>query len=136
MKGRVIRQKVIRRLAVRTNAATTLYMFGDNIVRTGLGGQAGEMRGEANVIGVPTKWTPSRNEGAYFRDSDLDYIGVELAIKSGFMMAREALDRGFNIIIPTDGLGTGLADLPNRAPKIHAFIENLIKELENDFPES
>lgn len=134
MKGRVIRQKLIRRADVRANFRTTFYMFGDNILRTGLGGQAGEMRGEANVIGIPTKWKPARTEDSYFVDADLDYIGVELSIKSGFRTAQEALSRGFNVVIPLDGLGTGLADLPNRAPRIFAFIETMIKELEHDYP--
>jgi hypothetical protein len=41
------------------------------------------------------------------------------------------LRQGVNICIPSDGLGTGLAELPKRAPSIHALIEERIRELES-----
>jgi hypothetical protein len=39
---------------------------------------------------------------------------------------------GKTVVVPTDGLGTGLAELPTRAPKIFAFIENRIAMLANN----
>ena len=38
----------------------------------GYGGQAREMRGEPNSIGIPTKWAPDSNKSSYFCDGDLD----------------------------------------------------------------
>ncbi|KKL05458.1 hypothetical protein LCGC14_2605850, partial [marine sediment metagenome] len=37
----------------------TLFVFGDNMQRRGLGGQAFAMRGEPNAVGIPTKIFPS-----------------------------------------------------------------------------
>lgn len=40
------------------------FVFGDNAYRKGFGGQAKEMRGEPNALGVATKWYPGkRNDG-------------------------------------------------------------------------
>lgn len=115
---------------VQDQRTSAIFLFGDNMLREGRGGQAREMRGEINTIGVPTKWRPTRRATAYFSDADWDYIGVQLSVKSAFVSAQMFLDAGFDIVIPTDGLGTGLADLPHRAPRIHAAIEQLIKDLE------
>ncbi len=41
----------------------------DSVQRHGLAGQAKEMRGEPNAIGVATKWAPSTNPKAFFDDS-------------------------------------------------------------------
>jgi hypothetical protein len=41
----------------------------DSVQRHGLAGQAKEMRGEPNAIGVATKRAPSTNPKAFFDDS-------------------------------------------------------------------
>ena len=51
-----------------------LYVFGDNMVRQGYGGQAREMRGEPNAVGIPTKWRPDNTDGAFFYDYQLPQI--------------------------------------------------------------
>jgi hypothetical protein len=127
-RGRVIRLRRITRAMVQADR-DTIFVFGDNIERRGLGGQAKEMRGEPNTIGVPTKWGPDRRESAYFTDSDQFYPGVRNAIDKAFRQIREALDAGRNVVIPADGLGTGLAELPIRAPELHAMIEAAIEGL-------
>jgi hypothetical protein len=53
-RGKVIRLKHITREMVRADPST-VFVFGDNMARNGLAGQAKEMRGEPNAIGVPTK---------------------------------------------------------------------------------
>jgi hypothetical protein len=53
----IIYQKYIKREDLRANP-TVLYVFGDNEARTGLGGQAKEMRGEPNAVGIATKASP------------------------------------------------------------------------------
>jgi hypothetical protein len=127
-RGRVIRLQRITRAMVQTDR-NTIFAFGDNIERHGLGGQAKEMRGEPNTIGVPTKWRPDRRESAYFTDDDLFHPEVRNAINEAFRQMHEALDAGRNVVIPTDGLGTGLAELPIRAPELHAMIEAAIEGL-------
>jgi hypothetical protein len=107
----------------------TLYVYGDNMQGRGMGGQAAAMRGEPNTIGVSTKWAPERRESAYFTDDDLQNRDVWHAIHGAFQGMRDALAAGRNVVIPADGLGTGLAELPTRAPKIHAMIEVAIAGL-------
>ena len=125
----VIRQKIIIRTEVRAHPER-LYVFGDNMARRGYGGQAGEMRGESNAIGVPTKWRGERDDGAYFTNDDWLNGDVRTAICDAFAQIEEALNEGRDVVIPSDGLGTGLAELPQRAPKLHAWIENRIAYLE------
>ena len=45
-----------------------LYIYGDNVARTGRAGQAGVMRGAANALGVATKWAPGYYDEHYFTD--------------------------------------------------------------------
>ncbi|MDE2344609.1 MAG: hypothetical protein KGL63_14685, partial [Betaproteobacteria bacterium] len=111
MVGRVLRLKNISRSMVRADRGT-LFVFGDNIARAGHGGQAAAMRGEPNALGVPTKWRPGRAEADYFTDADADLVQVRDPIILAFQAMREALAAGRNVVIPADGLGTGLADLP------------------------
>lgn len=132
MPGKIIRRKIIKRADVRRER-NTIFVFGDNMTRQGLGGQAREMRGEFNAIGIPTKWRPGRMQSDYFKDSDWDYIGIRISIQAAFKALESYLSAGFNVIIPADGLGTGLSELPLRAPKIHSEIERMIAKLENQF---
>jgi hypothetical protein len=127
--GKVLRLKHVSRAMVQADRKT-LFVFGDNIARVGLGGQAAAMRGEPNTLGVPTKWRPGRAEADYFTDADADLVQVRDPIVHAFHHMREALLAGRNVVIPADGLGTGLADLPRRAPRIHRAIEARISALE------
>ena len=36
------------------------------------------------------------------------------------------------MVVPADGIGTGLAQLPTRAPRMHSMIEAAIASLEQD----
>jgi hypothetical protein len=66
----LIFKKFITREYVRESFGTTIFLFGDNMQRTGLGGQAKEMRNEPNAFGVPTKWKPTMQDDAFFTDDD------------------------------------------------------------------
>jgi hypothetical protein len=126
--GRVIRQKTIARHDLRANR-DRLYVFGDNMEGRGLGGQAAAMRGEPNAVGVPTKWRPDRSPSAYFSDADADDGDVRHAIIGAFDHMRAWLAAGKDVVIPADGLGTGLSELPARAPRIFRAIEARIASL-------
>jgi hypothetical protein len=121
-RGKVIRSSHITREMVRADR-NTIFVFGDNMVRRGLGGQAQEMRGEPNTIGVPTKWTPHREMRAYFTDKDFPRVMDD--IQAAFDLMAEALHAGRNVVIPADGLGTGLADLTRRASIKPSWIGSL-----------
>lgn len=97
-----------------------LYLFGDNLQRVGMGGQAGEMRGEPNAVGIATKKAPSSGEFDFF--SDYEYGENVASIIHDYERAREHDYHGGIVICPLDGLGTGLSDMPNRCPKTFDFL--------------
>lgn len=99
----------------------TLFVFGDNMQRAGNGGQAKAMRGEDNTVGIPTKWRPSSTENSFFSDDDFDRVRPE--IDAAFVRLALQLHIGGDIVWPTDGIGTGRAELPKRAPLIWNYIE-------------
>lgn len=101
-----------------------LFVFGDNFARDGYGGQAKEMRDELNSVGIPTKHSPNNYWWAFFDDAYYDFW-IEQSTPDWM---RLFLHDGV-IVWPEDGIGTGLADLPNRAPKIYAAIKHLEKRL-------
>lgn len=98
----------------------TLFVFGDNAKHVGLGGQAQQMRGEPNAVGIITKWLPARTEEAFFKDADYDT--VRPFIQQQFDKLGQHLYNGCNVVWPVEGIGTGLAELEKRAPRIYAMI--------------
>lgn len=111
--------KFITRAMVRA-APDTLFVFGDNIAEMGFAGQAKAMRGEPNAIGIPTKWYPAMTETAFFKDADLPK--VEGQIVAQFKLLAQHIVRGGDVVWPEDGIGTGLAQLDKRAPRIFDLI--------------
>lgn len=94
-----------------------LVLFGDNLKRIGLGGQAKECRGEPNVLGIPTKRLPSREARAFFSDADLDEVAP--IIDEAFNTAATALLRGQDVAYPFRGVGSGYARLAEKAPRLY-----------------
>ncbi len=125
----VIRQKWITRADLRANI-DTLYVFGDNMAHTGFGGQAREMRGEPNAVGVPTKWVGSMAEDAFFKNEDVHNIEVLHALSDAFLKIENHLHSRKNVVIPIDGLGTGLSRLAEKAPEVLRIIDECIAEME------
>lgn len=123
----VIKQGWIMRSDLKNNVGKAVYVFGDNTERWGMGGQAKEMRNEPNAIGVATKSTPTSGTNAYF--SDEDFFDNAKIIATDLRPVFQARDDGLLVIIPTDGLGTGLSELPQRAPKTNAFLEEMLEML-------
>lgn len=100
------------------NNKNKIYVFGDNTMRVGMGGQA-QVRGCSNAIGVATKKSPSMDDDSFFDDSflSLDYLLKDLH-KLHWYHTNEAYDNMI-MIFPKDGLGTGLSQLSTRAPFIN-----------------
>lgn len=118
----IILQHRIYRVDLRSNPDLT-YVFGDNEARYGFGGQAGEMRGEPNAHGVATLKAP----GQYWTDADFDrQCGV---LDADFAPLFEIASSGGSIVLPIDGVGTGLARLRDTAPRTFAYLETLWKTL-------
>lgn len=121
---RVTRQARIARNDLKQNA-NTLYVFGDNDQRQGYGGQAAAMRGEPNAVGIRTKAKPLRGADAYW--SDATY--AENIRKIDEDMARLFAHQG-PIVLPEAGIGTGLAELKQRAPKTFQYLQERLADLE------
>jgi hypothetical protein len=114
-------------LVIYLKRITRPLVFGDNVAKRGYGGQAKAMRGEPNAVGVPTKWNPDTNNDSYF--SDDDFKEIKPLIDEAFKKLKLLKAQGYDIVIPADGLGTGLAELPKRAPLIHDYIKRKISGL-------
>jgi len=121
MNGTITIQKEWYTIAQCKNNPDKIYVFGDNSIRLGTGGQA-KIRNEPNTFGVMTKLYPSQRAGSYLEDC-LDHRAMVLA---DLQKLRQLYEAGADIILPADGLGTGLAQLPVRAPKLHKMIEEFI----------
>ena len=123
----------VTRAMVKANPSW-LFVFGDNLAGQGHGGQAAEMRGEPNAVGVPTKRRPSMDPEAFFTDSD--WSRFKAAASAPFARLSGHLETGGIVVWPKDGIGTGLARLPQRAPQIWAALERARKRLETIEPVS
>lgn len=116
--GKIVFAQWIERDMVRA-APEARFVFGDNVARIGYGGQAAAMRNEPNAIGVATKRYPSIAAYDYFSD---DEPSDRRIVDADIDRVAAALAEGRIIFVPRDGLGTGLSELPQRAPKLHQHI--------------
>jgi hypothetical protein len=118
----IVYQHRIFRADLRANP-NVLYVFGDNLERVGMAGQAGEMRGEPNAVGVATKKSPASGPGAFFSDDEYQ-DNIEIIYRDYAPLdARRRI--GGVIIVPTAGIGTGLSQMPSRCPITFEFICSL-----------
>lgn len=118
---RYLERKIIIRQMLRQEPQR-LFVFGDNMAQRGLGGQAKEMRGEPNAVGIPTKWSPEMFPDSFFLDRDLERVRPK--IDAAFLRLAFHMLKGGAIVWPADGIGTGRAELPQRAPLIWELIES------------
>ena len=118
----VIYQKRICRDDLRRNP-NAIYIFGDNEARTGIGGQAREMRGEPNAFGFATKKSP------YEFWSDETYLNNTRVINSDYSKIYRQKVPIKILVVPSDGIGTGLAELKIRAPHTFDYLQDQMKHL-------
>lgn len=117
----VILQKFITRQDLRDNP-DKIYVFGDNEMRQGLGGQAGQMRGEPNAHGIATLKMPEFwTDAEYYRQCQI--------LDRDFAPLFRAKSEGRTIVLPADGIGTGIADLERRAPQTFQYLQNSWRDL-------
>jgi len=138
----VLRQKMIYREDIQSNP-DILYVFGDNLERVGRGGQAKEMRGEPNSFGIATKRLCDHGyPECYFHDTQKDVIDIlctefdrlerklQQSTKHSYGQLGWLYIRHWKgVVIPMDGLGTGLSKLQDYAPKALDYIETRINDL-------
>lgn len=120
-------ERIITRAEVKSNPKT-LYLFGDNDQRKGLGGQAKEMRGEPNAVGVSTKKYPSNNELSFKTDNELENNKKIITEDINKAIAEWNTGKYNKVVVPQ--IGVGLAELPTRAPKTYAFLQQELNRLE------
>lgn len=103
-----------------------LFLFGDNLEGVGFGGQAKEMRGEPNALGIPTKKKASHEEDSYMTDKEFvsNVVAINLAL------AKIPKENKI-VVISKNGLGTGLAKLKEKAPKTFDYLQSKLKEIFN-----
>ena len=99
---------------------SSLFIYGDNLEKTGKGGQAC-IRHCSNTHGIPTKRKPSSGDDAYFSDDDFE-ANKEAILNEMESVWNYARANYGAIIFPKEGLGTGLAELKERAPKTWGFL--------------
>jgi hypothetical protein len=122
----VQRWSAISRAEIRATATFGyVFLFGDNLQRRGRGGQALHMRGEPNAIGIPTKRAPSMHESAFFSDDDFDANCAAIDAAFALIPADATV-----VVIPSAGLGTGRAQLQQRAPRTWAHLQICLRRLE------
>lgn len=126
MKYKVERRSAITREYVRANPHK-FFLFGDNLEERGYGVQAAAMRGEPNALGIPTKKSPSYASDAFFTDAEFEQnkAAIDLAFSKLAMKVADARI----VVIPSNGLGTGRAQLKSRAPRTFDYLRTRLEEL-------
>ena len=125
--GLIIYQARIERIDLQNNPGV-MYLFGDNDQRKGLGGQAREMRGESNAVGIRTKKAPSRGSYAYWTDLELSENTDKII--SDMLPVVAHLNDGGVVVIPCDGIGTGLSMMEKECPLSFEYLQKALKALE------
>ena len=106
------------------NHPDLLFVFGDNLSRTGTGGQA-IIRSEPNSIGLVSKRSPDHLSTAYMTGTPTDYD----AVNADLARIEELALSGKQLVFPSSGIGTGLARLATTAPELLAYIDERISDL-------
>lgn len=108
------------------NETTALFVFGDNDAHKGVGGQA-IIRNRKNAIGIPTKKFPNNNITSFYTDATYD-DNCQKIYTAIVKLVRASINYNA-IIFPENGFGTGLAKLPEKAPKTLAYLEKMIEDV-------
>lgn len=121
----VIFQKIIKREDLVRNR-TVLYVFGDNVTRKGMGGQAEEMRGEPNAVGVRTKYTPGPH---YFVEAEAETAAQNKMIDQDMKRLFDHVKNGGIVVWPAAGIGRTRARMHISAPTTFAYMKAKLKAL-------
>lgn len=107
-----------------------IYVFGDNLEGTGRGGQA-VIRGQNGAFGIPTKRSPKTTKDAYFgnpANAQEEAAAITRAVDRIIEVAQRT---GMTVVLPADGLGTGLAKLEQKSPKLFAHLQAELARLKS-----
>jgi hypothetical protein len=90
------------------------------------------MRGETNAIGLPTKRQPDMRPDAFFQDTDLELFRVIETVWPDVVRLIHHVAAGRTVVWPRAGIGSGLAQLAKRAPRIHGFYNTVLERLQSE----
>lgn len=96
-----------------------IFVFGDNMLSRGKAGQA-IIRDEPNAFGVPTKRLPSMTPNAFFSDKEDEYS----LVRENLIKLWTLSSKGKTIVLPLNQIGSGLANLKEKSPRIAEMIGN------------
>jgi len=102
-----------------------IFIYGDNDLRTGLGGQA-IIRNESNTLGIRTKKKPTHEKDAYYTDDEFEENKKK--INQDIKKISDELLFGTTIIFSEGGYGTDRAKLKEKAPKTYQFLCDILLE--------
>lgn len=105
-----------------------LFIFGDNDIKHGKKGQA-IIRDEPNVCGIPTKKLPTFAKNAFYNDAEYEDNIRKIDNAIDTILFRVKTENYKGIILPNDGIGTGLSKLNTCAPKTFEYLSKKIDEL-------
>jgi len=108
----------------------SLYVFGDNLQRVGLAGQAAAARYCPNAVGIATLIRPGQPPRA---EHERDLLYTEAQEK--FQLLFTFLQAGGTVVWPEDGIGTGIANLQVRCPELLEYINERLEWLTSTFNE-
>lgn len=125
--------KIIKREELQKNPGT-LYIFGDNDQRKGLGGQAKEMRGEPNAMGISTKKAPNMDESAFKSDAEFEENARIITEDVDAIIAAWNTGKYNKVLVPP--IGVGLAKLAEKAPRTWEYLNSEINRLQETVTKS
>ena len=114
------------------NNPNKLFVYGDNNIKIGRGGQA-IIRDEGNTIGIPTKKLPNNDSKSYYIDLEIEDNKNHIDTAVNNLLKKFMNDQYEILVFPEDGLGTGLAKLPEKAPETFKYLQRKIKTLKKLF---
>lgn len=105
-----------------------LYVFGDNFLRVGKGGQA-IIRGCKNAYGIATKRYPTMKSDAFMSDTPEE---ANVIFNDIYEMIHGFSGKEFEtLVLPYMKLGTGLSKMPEKSPMLYKWLNDTLSVLFN-----
>jgi hypothetical protein len=125
--------RILKREDLKKNPGT-LYVFGDNDQRSGLGGQAKEMRGEPNAMGISTKKAPNMDDSAFKSDNQFEENARIITADIDNIIAAWNTGKYNKLLVPP--IGVGLAKLSEKAPRTFEYLNAELTRLQETVTKS
>lgn len=106
------------------NNPNKLFVFGDNMLRYGKGGQA-IIRDLPNTLGIVTKRAPKTGKTAYFSDADDEMDTMLQDIRKLHLISK--CNVFTHIVFPSKGIGTGMAHMKSKSPMLYKMMKHRLE---------